>query len=277
MIIPIEKCNPFIRAAELQRAVLEGESLRIAYDNRLFCVVENDGVFVTNDKEYNISKGCVIFVPPAVGYCFRGKVKATVINFDMTRTHDNIKKPICPPPARFFDSSLLFDASVSQGFEKVFVAYGCDFLTPEFLELVSAFSKKDGYSDALTSSQLKAILTKLLIQKDMHTTAESQLVARIDGYIRMYVSEISGNGDIANHFGYHPVYLASVYKKEKGKTLHNAIVEQRLKLCCRWLSQTSASLDEIAQNTGFCSRAHFCTVFKEKMGISPNRWRTKGE
>lgn len=273
----IEKCNPFIRAAELQRAVLEGESLRMAYDNRLFCVVENEGVFITQDQQYNISKGCVIFVPPSVGYCFRGKVKAAVINFDMTRGFDSQKKPICPPTIHFFDKAQCFDASVTDGFEKTNVYYGCDFLIPEFLELVTTFNKKDKFSDALTSSQLKSIMTKLLMQTDFCASPESQLVAKVDGYIRTYASEISGNTDIAKQFGYHPVYLASVYKAEKGKTLHSAIVEERLRLCCRWLSQTSASLEQIAQNTGFCSRAHFCTVFKAKMNMSPSEWRAKGK
>jgi len=35
MVIPIEKCNPYVRAAEFQHAVVEGEGHRKAYDMRL--------------------------------------------------------------------------------------------------------------------------------------------------------------------------------------------------------------------------------------------------
>ena len=51
MVIPIEKCNPYVRAAEFQHAVLEGEGHRLAYDMRLFAVLEGNGTLVIDKQE----------------------------------------------------------------------------------------------------------------------------------------------------------------------------------------------------------------------------------
>lgn len=275
MSIPLEKCNPFIRAAEFQPAVLEGESLRMAYDHRLFCVLDSNGVFVLESEEYNISKGSVIYIPPAVGYCFRGKIRVAVLNFDITRACDDRKDAICPPPISFFNKELLFDTAALERFEKTIIIDDGEFIFPEVTDIITSFNRKDSYSDALCSSQLKSVIAKLARQLDTHSRPESRLAAKIDGYIRTYATEIDSNDDIAREFGYHPVYLASVYKGETGKTLHNAIVDERIKTACRWLSQTNASVDEIAADTGFSSRAHFCTVFKSRLGMSPGVWRKR--
>jgi len=102
-----------------------------------------------------------------------------------------------------------------------------------------------------------------------------RLAEKIQSFVRMYASQISGNEEIARHFGYHPVYIATVFKNETGRTLHSAITEQRMADACRWLMQTNASIDEIAVSTGFSSRPHFCTVFKKHTGLTPNEWRNK--
>ena len=275
MVVSIEKINPFVRTAELQPAVLEGESLRMAYDHRLFCVLEGTGVFLLEDCEYPVTCGSVVFIPPAVGYCFRGRLRVAVLNYDVTRACDGRKKAICPPPVAFFDKSLLFDSAVACGFVKPFVLDGCEFLIPEFTDMVTAFSRNDGYSDVLCSAQLKIVIAKLARHSDDAIKPESRLASKIDGYIRMYASDITSNDDIARHFGYHPVYLASVYKEHMGKTLHGAITDARIELACRWLLQTNASIDSIAADTGFSSRTHFCTVFKSRMGVSPGVWRRR--
>ncbi len=72
MVIPIEKCNPYVRAAEFQHAVLEGEGHRLAYDMRLFAVLEGNGTLVIDKQECTVSKGTAIFIPLGCGYYFRG-------------------------------------------------------------------------------------------------------------------------------------------------------------------------------------------------------------
>ena len=277
MVIPIEKCNPYVRAAEFQHAVLEGEGPRLAYDMRLFAVLENSGTLIIEGREYTVSKGSVIFVPLWSGYYFRGKIRVAVLNFDLTRACDDRIKAICPSPVSHFDKDAVFDKTLVGGFEKPLVIHGCNELIPMFTDIVTTFQSRDGYSDVVTSALIKNLLAEILKLTDTDIRPEKRLAEKIQGFLRMYASQISGNDDVARHFGYHPVYIATVFKNETGRTLHSAIIEQRVADACRWLLQTNASIDEIAQSTGFSSRPHFCTVFKKCTGLSPREWRNKKE
>ena len=273
MAIPIEKCNPYVRAAEFQHAVLEGEGHRHAYDMRLFAVLDGSGALVIDKRECAVSKGTAIFIPLGCGYYFRGKMRVAVLNFDMTRACDNKNKAICPSPVSYFNEDDVFDKTFVSGFEKPLVLHGCNELVSKFTDIVTAFQRCDTYSDVVTSALAKSLLVDILKLTDTDIKPEKRLAEKIQGFVRMYASQISGNDDIARYFGYHPVYIATVFKNETGKTLHSAIIEQRVADACRWLLQTNASIDVIAESTGFSSRPHFCTVFKKHTGVTPNNWR----
>lgn len=273
MVIPIEKCNPYVRTAEFQHAVLEGEGPRLAYDMRLFAVLENSGTLIIDEREYAVSKGSVIFIPIEYGYYFKGKIRVAVLNFDITRACDDRKKAVCPSPVSYFDKDAVFDSTVVSGLEKPLVIDGGNELIPAFTDIVTAFQHRDNYSDVITSALTKNLLAYILKFTDTDMRPEKRLAEKIQGFVRMYASQISGNDEVARHFGYHPVYIASVFKNETGRTLHSAIIEQRVADACRWLLQTNASIDDIAQSTGFSSRSHFCTVFKKHTGFTPGVWR----
>ena len=73
------------------------------------------------------------------------------------------------------------------------------------------------------------------------------------------------------------LYLASVFKKRTGEGLHYAITCEKLNKAKEMLLYTDISIEEIADETGFSSRSHFCTSFKEHMGISPKQYRIKNK
>ena len=270
MFLPVEKCNPFIRNAEITPAILEGEGMRKPYDNRLFYVLEGIGKIIIENKDYEISGGTLIYIPVSVKYTFRGKMKVIVINFDFTRDFDGEKTPICPPPESQFDENLMYDPTLAEGFEIPLVFNNYHNFASELTETVSIFSRKDASSDALCSAKLKFILATIAEKSD---DSETNIGAKVKGYIAMYATENKSTGEIAKHFGYHPVYLESVFKKKTGQTIHSAIIDERIKIACRWLLNTNATLDVIAENTGFSSRTHFCTIFKAKTGLTPSVWR----
>lgn len=275
MEITLEKCNPYIRTAEIQPAVLEGEKPRMAYDHRLFFVIDGAGKIFVENKEYDISNYSTICIPPAVSYHFQGKMRVVVINYDATRSYDTQTKPVCPPAVELFDKNRMFDTTIVKNFKEPVVLYEYQFLLSELTDIVTAFNRRDDYSDAICSSKLKSILTMIARQTDTTVSSESKMASKIDGYIHMYATEIESNNDIAHHFGYHPVYMASIYKKETGKTLHSAIIDERINVSCRWLLQTNETIDTIALEVGFSSRTHFCTAFKSRIGSSPSAWRRK--
>lgn len=272
MSLPLEKCNPFIRNALVAPAILEGEGPRKAYDHRLFYVLAGTGIIVIENKDYELSGGSLIILPPAVNYHFRGKMKVIVINFDVTRSLDYNKTFLSPPPENQFDEKLLFDPMLVKGFEKPIILHNLQHLESDLKDITGSFKNQDDSTDALCSGKLKVILASI---SNKNENPETLLAAKINGYIAINATEIKSTKEIAKYFGYHPVYLESAFKKATGKTLHTAIIEERIKIACRWLINTNATVDAIAEDTGFSSGTHFATVFKSKTGLSPSVWRKK--
>lgn len=272
MLLSLEKCNPFIRNALVTPAILEGEGPRKAYDHRLFYVMAGTGTIVIENKDYELSIGSLVTLPPAVNYYFRGKMKVIVINYDVTRSFDEKKVFLSPPPENQFDEKFLFDTTLIKGFETPLVFRNLQHLEADLKDVTGSFKIQNAPSDALCSGMLKAILAIISNKKE---NPEIHLVAKINGYIVMNATEIKSTGEIAKHFGYHPIYLESAFKKSTGKTIHAAIIDERIKIACRWLINTNSTVDSIAINTGFSSGTHLATVFKSKTGLPPSVWRRK--
>ena len=92
---------------------------------------------------------------------------------------------------------------------------------------------------------------------------------------RMHAASIRSNEAVARVFGYHPVYLNDLIKQATGKTLHSLITDAKLQLACQYLSETEETIESIAMLAGFCSRTHFCTLFKKTLGLSPTQYRKR--
>lgn len=266
----LKDCNPYVRIAQIQSAILERTGSRMAYDYRLFYILENSGTVIIDDRRYDIHPDTIIVIPPATAYDFQGKLKTCVLNFDITRRFSHRTQPLFPPCVAQFDPSLLFETELLEGFDKPCLLQGDASARETVLRIVSVYNAQGKYADAAVCAMLKLFFSQLL---DRDTAPTDKLSEQIMSYIRIHAASIQGNEDVARAFGYHPVYLGELIKRTTGTTLHEAIVDARLQLACQWLAGTEKGIDDIAHLTGFCSRTHFCTLFKKKMGLSPSEYR----
>lgn len=270
----LENCNPYIRAAEIQPAVLEGTGPRKAYDYRLFYILENSGTIIIDSIRHDIGADTLIILPPATEYYFKGHLKTALLNFDITRRFCHRSQPICPPGVAHFDSRLLFETELLDEFDHPRILNADITVRENILQIVSQFNTRGKYADAAVSAMLKLLFSELLRRS---TASENKLCENVVSYIRIHAAVIKSNQDVAEAFGYHPVYLAEVFKQVTGKTLHAAITGEKIRLACRWLTGTDNSIADIADCAGFCSRTHFCTVFKNQMGITPSAYRKNAQ
>ena len=180
-----------------------------------------------------------------------------------------------PVPREIFDTSRRFDQTLIEGFCESFV-FSADELECETVkQIVATFVSKRPMADAITSALLKKLLGEILDKQTAVRDMGMQLVENIVLYIRGNVAEIKSNDQVARVFGYHPIYLSSLVKEKTGKTLHSIILEERVRLARRFLRFTDNSVEQIAFNTGFSSRNHFCTTFRRIVGVSPLNYRGK--
>ena len=266
----LKDCNPFLRIAQIQPAVLERTGPRKAYDYRLFYILENSGRILIEGIHHDIGPDTIIVIPPATAYDFQGRLKTCVLNFDTTQRFSHRTQPLFPPCEEGFDPNLLFETELLEGFERPCVLQGDISTRDTVLRIVSQFNTHGKYADAAVSAILKLLFSELLSR---NTDPKDRLSEKVMSYIRIHAASIDSNEAVAQAFGYHPVYLGDLIKRTTGKTLHAAIMEAKLQLACRWLAGTEESVDDIAHLTGFCSRAHFCTLFKKTLGVSPTQYR----
>lgn len=269
----IAEINPFIRDAEIQNAIIEGEKERYAYDNRIFYVLENEGEIIIEGSEHHIAPETLIFIPPVTGYRFRGKMKVAILNFDMTRLCQRRETAICPPVKELFSPALIFDRTLTDGMEEPFILPGCGQIRDELLDIIRIWNELTPLSDADTSARLKSILVSVIKERTPRTDAKALLCSKIQGYIKLNAGKQINLSSIAKHFGYHPTYLGEIFKERLGVTVYQAIISERIRIAKRWLSETDTPIDEIAFEVGFSSRPHFCTAFKAHTGLSPLQYR----
>lgn len=271
-IMLLKDCNPFIRIAQTQSAVLERTGPRKAYDYRLFYILENSGSILIEGIRHDICPDTIIVIPPATAYDFQGRLKTCVLNFDITQRFSHRTQPLFPPCEEEFDPNSLFETELLEGFEQPCLLQGDISTRDTVLRIVSQFNTEGKYADAAVSAMLKLLFCELL---GRNADPKDKLGEKVMSYIRIHAASINSNDDVARAFGYHSVYLGELIKRTTGKTLHTAITEAKLQLACRWLVATEESVYNIALLTGFCSRAHFCTLFKKKLGVSPTEYRKK--
>ena len=271
----LQDCNPYIRAAQIQPAVLEGRGARMAYDHRLFYILEGNGELILQDRTVPLSPDMLFLLRPAVGYHFRGKLRVALLNFDLTRAADQRTEPVCPPPVEEFDAALVFDTACIDELGELRIATDARRCKEDLLEIIRSFSEADPLADALCSGLLKKLLAELLMADRTPRDAAEALVERVRRHVMLYAAELDGNAAVGEAFGYHPVYLAQLFREHTGTTLHQAILGNKLALACRWLTHTDRSIEQIAFDSGFSSRSHFCTVFRRQMGMTPNAYRKK--
>lgn len=100
---------------------------------------------------------------------------------------------------------------------------------------------------------------------------------RILDYIDVYFDQNVRLADLARQVDLSEAYLARAFRAATGATLHAALVERRLALARRLMSDTGGdrarkNLAAIAAQAGFSSHAHMATAFQRVLGTSPSRW-----
>lgn len=90
--------------------------------------------------------------------------------------------------------------------------------------------------------------------------------------MKNYVSDISLD-DIASHLGMNTSAFCSWFKKHKGQTFMQYVMDYRLKTACRMLVSGNEQVKAIANATGFSDLSHFVHAFTRIIGMSPNKYR----
>lgn len=99
------------------------------------------------------------------------------------------------------------------------------------------------------------------------------LIDKIHQYIKKHYREDIGRNEIAAEFGLAPEYLAKIYKKQTGSTIHDDINLCRIEQAKLFLKNEELRVSDVAESVGFENFTYFSTVFKKYTGMTPNQYR----
>lgn len=80
--------------------------------------------------------------------------------------------------------------------------------------------------------------------------------------------------DVAKHINLSVSSFSYHFAESTGSSFSNYLEHKRIYLAKEYLRHTDLSITEIATNLSFCSPSYFATRFKEKAGISPQKFRS---
>lgn len=81
--------------------------------------------------------------------------------------------------------------------------------------------------------------------------------------------------EVANHCYLNPTYLNRIFKKEKGISISQFIISEKMELAARLLKEPSLTAQVVAWKVGYPSYPHFSTTFKKYFGISPTSYKER--
>ncbi|NMO95449.1 response regulator transcription factor [Paenibacillus lemnae] len=68
-------------------------------------------------------------------------------------------------------------------------------------------------------------------------------------------------------------HLGVLFKKATGRTVHQFIIDYRMRKAEELLNRTKQKVSEVAERIGMSNHSYFCALFKQKYGMSPGEYQ----
>lgn len=105
------------------------------------------------------------------------------------------------------------------------------------------------------------------------TATDDPLVAKAMRYIRERACEGINVEDVLGHVLMSRTALQDHFRKVLGRSIHDVLVEVRITRVKELLAQTTLSLEDIAERSGFKHPEYMSNIFKQRSGWTPARYR----
>lgn len=150
------------------------------------------------------------------------------------------------------------------------------------MDAESAYSLSDFYiqqfETCTTADEVYAISSKMYqnFVRQVHkiqTLHYSSLVLYMCTYIDKHIFETISLEKLADHLGYDPYDLTTLFKRDTGQNIKQYILEKKIAQAKILPSSTQLEIQEISDQLSFRSASYFCTQFKKITGESPSSYR----
>ncbi|MGX7031043.1 response regulator transcription factor [Vagococcus zengguangii] len=127
-----------------------------------------------------------------------------------------------------------------------------------------------------TITEIQQVLSQILINNESKVKQKnrySDIINQAIDYINQhYASELTLKL-VSNELHINTVYFGQLFKKETDMSFNQFLNRIRIKLAMQQLSETSATINEIAEQVGYNNTNYFSKMFKKLNGLSPKEYR----
>ncbi len=112
------------------------------------------------------------------------------------------------------------------------------------------------------------------VEKDhVQKKTSGELTEEIMRYIyRNLSSPTLSVNEVAENFSFHPVYLNRIFKKEKGISIGQYMIAERMKFAGKLLKTKHLNANYVAEQVGYENYVNFNLMFRKYYGCSPSQY-----
>ena len=137
-------------------------------------------------------------------------------------------------------------------------------------ECIQNCKEKTVSNEVMISKLLQEILHEILLNVQ---NIEQNKISLICDYIAEHYTQPLTTAQLANVFCFSRCYLATMFKKHTGTTLHDYLLCYRLDKAKILLAENRYTINEIAEKTGFNDTGTFIRAFKKKEKLTPLQYK----
>lgn len=277
----LHQIAPYVRFAN-EVSVPHRRVDALCVDCRLLMITGGNGKVYIGGKAYELQAGTLLFWQAGTVYrfAFKNHLKAIVIDFDLVADGHNragsiplILKSRLESERPDYTAYEFADAAVLNA---PLVLENAFYMEERMRRVVQEVKKQSPFGNANASAELQLCISK--IAETAMRGQSADIIQKIDeliDYIHKNYRTALTNERLAERIGYHPYYLNRVFKRVKGCTLHQYILNCRLSAAADRLLSTSLTVAEIAEQSGFNHPISLISAFKNRYHLTPTEFRNK--
>lgn len=142
------------------------------------------------------------------------------------------------------------------------------------LQMYMCFERCTDYAQmSAISHRLEENAKTVLLDTQEASGDTTQVIACVEEYVKEHIAYDVKRSDLANHVHMNVDYLSRIFKREKGVTLNEFIIESKMAVARNLLQTTRLPVGLVAARVGYSDFSYFSKLYKKSFGHTPTEER----